>query len=182
MIIMNNFDKIIVKNGRNKYFRKSTPQDIQLKFIDYEDFGYYSVVLRIGMYRKGIHFYIDKIENVKLKEMRKTAIIKFEKNKTEKSLEYTCFLLNLKSKHLLKPSFSKYLLNQEGIEWLKQLINKLEKLRNDLIKVSTTIKLMNTEISIMDPYTKSLYRDINLLKDIENEICLLKQILKANNS
>lgn len=190
----------MVKEGlRKKYFRTPTLNEVQVKFNDWEDA--YSITISIGKYSKCRYFRYDipdrykgesideyaerKVERTINKsnlEERKTICNNFCKNKTKENLEKICRLVNVQYDNLMKPSYQKMLLNEEGIEFTKEILNRLVEARDKLLSVVDEMQILQAEISVLSPNSKSIYKKDNNrhIDDLNYEISKLEGILYEN--
>lgn len=201
---MNNVNKLIKDGLRKKYFRTPTLNDIQVEFKDNTNYGSYYITLKIGGYSK-YKTYQYKFEDRTYwnekpheKEARKKDCQKntekmaerrnicnlFNGNKSKENLQKICEILKVKYTTIMKPGYQKMLLNQEGVEFVKALIMKLMIAKEKLIGVVEDMKNLQAEISVVDPYGKSIYNEDNNrhIRDLGWTINQLKKILQRNGA
>jgi hypothetical protein len=176
---MNNFNKLIVKNLRNKYLRYPTVKDIDIGKIEegaYIDYYYITVQIYIGVQ---INYINLRFKTVLKRDQAYNAITslrnKFQQNKSESNLQSLYTAMNLfrekdeefSIKHdynytsLFSLGMRKGLVTKEGVTYLLQIKEKLQVIENNFQKAFEDIDNLKEDMMFFNPSVRSVYDRYN---------------------
>jgi hypothetical protein len=172
---MNNLDKLIVKNKRNRYYREPVLSDILIEY-HVVNISSWSVIFTVGdrSYGRGV---ITNSLFIKLKRV----IDRFNDMKGKLDLEEICSLLSININTLLSMGYRKGLLTKEGIEFVKKLYNRIARIIDTLTMSIDLIQELELDISVVHPRISGIYAVSNVhLSGLSRESMYLKNLLKVN--
>ena len=182
----NGIDKLVTKGLRNKYLESPTTRDIKIDIRNLNDEDYCYIAFEIGNnYRRYINFYRDEEKILIKKKRAEITMLSISFNKTyniEDLKKLGTIIPGFNYQSLFNPSLKKGILNDEGLQFVKELQQTLKRIHNRFLNINADIKGIKGEINVFSPCIQSLFKETNNkhMFDIEWEIRNLQHLIDYN--